>query len=158
MFNLLKRKFTTAHRECTLKALTGSQKGIYLMTLDRPLQKNSLGKLLMQEFKANLDLIRHNQDCRVLVINSNCPGVFCAGADLKERVSMSKQQVAEFVHALRSSFTDLQDLPMPTIAAIDGFALGGGFELALGADMRIAGETAKIGFPETNLAIIPGYS
>jgi methylglutaconyl-CoA hydratase len=153
----LKRTFSTGHRECTLKALSGSQKGIYLMTLDRPLKKNSLGKLLMQEFRANLDFLRHNKDCRVLIINSNCPEVFCAGADLKERVLMSQQQVQEFVHGLRSSFTELQDLPIPTIAAIDGFALGGGLELALGADMRIAGETAKMGFPETNLAIIPGY-
>ena len=69
---------------------------------------------------------------------------------------MSEAQVAEFVHNLRSSFNEFGDLPMPTIASIDGFALGGGFELALGADIRIAGEGAKVGLPEVGLAIIPG--
>lgn len=69
---------------------------------------------------------------------------------------MNEGQVEAFVHKLRTSFSDFGDLQMPTIACIDGFALGGGFELALGADMRIAGESAKVGLPETGLAIIPG--
>ena len=69
---------------------------------------------------------------------------------------MSDAQVSEFVHNLRESFNEFGNLPMPTIACIDGFALGGGFELALGADIRIAGEGAKVGLPEVGLAIIPG--
>lgn len=69
---------------------------------------------------------------------------------------MSELEVAAFVHGIRSSFTDLENLPMPTIAAIDGAALGGGLELALACDLRVGGESAKIGLPETKLAIIPG--
>ena len=70
---------------------------------------------------------------------------------------MNPQQVNTFVHSLRSAFTELEQLPIPTIACIDGFALGGGLELALGADIRIAGPQAKVGLVETQLAIIPGY-
>ena len=69
---------------------------------------------------------------------------------------MNEMEVAAFVYGLRSSFSDLENLPMPTIAAIDGAALGGGLELALACDLRVGGALAKIGLPETGLAIIPG--
>jgi methylglutaconyl-CoA hydratase len=93
----------------------------------------------------------------VLLINSAVPKVFCAGADLKERAVMPPDAVAQFVRDLRSAFTDLEQLPIPTIACIDGFALGGGLEMALAADLRIAGSDAKLGLVETKLAIIPGF-
>ena len=70
---------------------------------------------------------------------------------------MPPEQVAEFVRDLRMSFLDLERLPIPTIASIDGFALGGGLELALAADLRVAGSDAKMGLVETKLAIIPGF-
>jgi methylglutaconyl-CoA hydratase len=149
------RKFSI-QKEVVLQSLQGENSGIYLMTLNRPQSKNALGTFLMKEFRTHLDTLRHSKDCRVLIINSSVPNVFCAGADLKERASMTPEQVSLFVHGLRSAFTDLEELPMPTISAIDGFALGGGFELALATDIRIAGEDAKVGLPETNLAIIPG--
>ena len=84
------------------------------------------------------------------------PGTFCAGADLKERAKMRMEDVGRFVSMARNLVTDLHDLPVPTIAAIDGVALGGGLEVALACDMRIAGKTSKIGLVETRLAIIPG--
>ena len=93
----------------------------------------------------------------MLLINSAVPKVFCAGADLKERAVMPPDAVAQFVRDLRSAFTDLEQLPIPTIACIDGFALGGGLEMALAADLRIAGSDAKLGLVETKLAIIPGF-
>lgn len=82
--------------------------------------------------------------------------VFCAGADLKERATMSPSQVTQFLHSLRLAYRELETLPVPTIAAIDGAALGGGLEMALSCDMRVAGPGAKIGLPETKLGIIPG--
>ena len=84
------------------------------------------------------------------------PGAFCAGADLKERAKMRMEDVGRFVSMARNLVTDLHDLPVPTIAAIDGVALGGGLEIALACDMRIAGKTSKLGLVETRLAIIPG--
>lgn len=153
LFRSIRRLSTV--RECSLEPLAGSQTGIYVLSLDRPGSKNALGLNLLNQFRTHLDTLAHSK-CRVLIIKSNCKGVFCSGADLKERAKMEPSQVSAFVHSLRTAFTDLQNLPMPTIAAIDGYALGGGLELALGADFRVAGQDAKLGFPETALAIIPG--
>ncbi|KAL2916065.1 hypothetical protein HK105_204489 [Polyrhizophydium stewartii] len=172
------RLLSTA-RECDVEALQGSDAGIFVLTLNRPAAKNALGRTLLAQFRESIQALRFNDAVE---------GVFCAGADLKERATMQQSEVAAFVHSLRASFSELEmwdssspcgaaagvsradgigesemltglgfeSLPMPTIAAIDGFALGGGLELALGADMRVAGEKAKIGLPETKLAIIPG--
>lgn len=126
------------------------------MNLNRPATRNALGKNMMDEFRSALSKIRFDQDVRVVVLTSTTPKVFCAGADLKERSAMSKAEVAAFVYGLRTAFTDLANLPTPTIAAIEGAALGGGLEMALACDFRIAGSEAILGLPETALAIIPG--
>ncbi|MCK9905687.1 enoyl-CoA hydratase-related protein, partial [Frankia sp. Cpl3] len=81
---------------------------------------------------------------------------FCAGADLKERRAMSEQQVQLFVRTIRDTFSELDRLPKPVIAAINGIALGGGTELALACDLRVLSETAEMGLTETSLGIIPG--
>lgn len=85
-----------------------------------------------------------------------CVGVFSAGADLKERAGMTQQEAWECVSLLRRTFSDLAALPMPTIAAVDGLALGGGAELALACDLRVVSKNAVFAFPETHLGIIPG--
>ncbi|VDM63138.1 unnamed protein product [Angiostrongylus costaricensis] len=102
--------------------------------------------------------------CRYRTIYYELPGkkecpqqIICtAGADLNERKEMSVDEVPRFVDSLRSSFTELETLPQPVIAAIDGYALGGGLELALACDIRVASANAKVGLIETRLAIIPG--
>jgi methylglutaconyl-CoA hydratase len=91
-----------------------------------------------------------------LIIKSSVPKIFCAGADLKERATMTEADVGEFVSSLRASFTAVEQLPCVTIAAVEGAALGGGLELALACDLRIAGDKCLLGLPEVALAIIPG--
>lgn len=99
----------------------------------------------------------HVTRIRVLIIRSSERGSFCAGADLAERRTMTPTAVSKFLSDLRSTFSALEAFRMPTIAAIDGPALGGGLELALACDFRVAGSHAtKIGLPETKLGIIPG--
>lgn len=142
--------------EIRLERLAGEDGGIVLLGLDRPAAKNALGRQLMAEFRQALADLRSGPAARVLVVHSLVPGVFCAGADLKERAGMSQAEAAAFVQGLRDAFTELEDLPMPVLAALEGAAFGGGLELALAADLRIAGAEARMGLVETSLAIIPG--
>jgi methylglutaconyl-CoA hydratase len=142
--------------EIRLERLPGDDVGIVLLGLDRPAAKNALGRQLMGEFRHALADLRVDPSVRVVVLHSLVPGVFCAGADLKERAEMSQAEAEAFVQGLRGAFTELEDLPMPVITALEGAAFGGGLELALAADLRVAGTGAKMGLVETALAIIPG--
>jgi len=142
--------------EVRLERLAGDDAGIVLLGLDRPAAKNALGCQLVAEFRQALADLRFDPAARVVVVHSLVPGVFCAGADLKERAGMSQAETAVFVHGLQSTFTELEDLPMPVIAVLEGAAFGGGLELALAADLRVAGADARLGLVETALAIIPG--
>lgn len=112
---------------------------------------------MLSQLTAALDEVRHSGSAiRALVLASDVPGVFCAGADLKERASMSKVETALFVQGLGAAFSGVAALPVPTVAALDGVALGGGLELALACDFRVASQATTLGLPETTLAIIPG--
>ncbi|HJW32774.1 MAG TPA: enoyl-CoA hydratase-related protein [Holophagaceae bacterium] len=142
--------------EVRVERLGGEDEGIVLLGLDRPASKNALGREMMREFREALAVLRFDPAVRVVILHSLVPGVFCAGADLKERAEMAPPEVAAFVYGLRSAFTEVEDLPMPVIAALEGAALGGGLELALACDFRVAGAEARLGLPETGLAIIPG--
>ncbi|KAF6727946.1 Enoyl-CoA hydratase domain-containing protein 2, mitochondrial [Oryzias melastigma] len=93
---------------------------------------------------------------RVVILRSLVPGVFCAGADLKERALMNHTESDLFVHSLRSLMTQIAMLPSPTIAAIDGVALGGGLEVALACDLRTAAYSAQMGLIETTRGLLPG--
>lgn len=127
-----------------------------VLELNQPRNKNAFSINLVRTLNSYMDNLGQNKSCRVLVIRSLVPGVFCAGADLKERAKLTPEQVSLFVTSLRRLLSDIERLPMPTIAAIDGVALGGGLELALACDIRVASSTAKLGLVETKLAIIPG--
>lgn len=100
--------------------------------------------------------LTHNKSVRCVVLRSLVPGVFCAGADLKERATLTPAEVSRFVTTLRHLLCCIEMLPMPVIGAIDGVALGGGLEMALACDIRTTSCDAKMGLVETRLAIIPG--
>jgi methylglutaconyl-CoA hydratase len=132
------------------------------LTLNRP-KANAMGKEFIRNLlqcldKLEMDVLNgHNQEiARCVVITSCCRNVFSAGADLKERAAMTQYEAADFVSLLRSTMERISQLPVPVLCAIEGVALGGGAELALAADLRIAGANAQLGFPETSLAVIPG--
>lgn len=133
---------------------------ICVINLNDAKAKNALGKQTVYKMLNILNDLQDEQadggPVRALIVRSNVPGIFCAGANLKERQSMSKSQVTSWLRVQRSLMDTLSDFPYPTIAAIDGHALGGGLELALACDIRIVNEKAKVGLVETRLAIIPG--
>ncbi|CAH0564259.1 unnamed protein product [Brassicogethes aeneus] len=154
---ILQRNFSQAvPRDLTFQYLEGPQKGIAVCGLNRPSAKNAFSRNLLDELHKTIDKISFENKARVFVLRSMVPGAFCSGADLKERATMTPQEVSSFVSNLRYMMTRLHNLQIPIIAAIDGLALGGGLEIALACDIRIASETSKLGLVETKLAILPG--
>ncbi|EGV97949.1 Enoyl-CoA hydratase domain-containing protein 2, mitochondrial [Cricetulus griseus] len=147
----------TGTPEIQVHALTGPDKGITEVLMNRPHARNALGNVFVSELLEALAQLREDQQVRVLIFRSAVKGVFCAGhfivvtrslpsagADLKEREQMSAVEVGIFVQRLRGLMSEIAAFPAPTIAAMDGFALGGGLELALACDLRIAGGTQRL--------------
>ena len=128
--------------------------GIAVLTLARP-PVNALGRRLVEELANALAALESDPGLRALIVAAEGKA-FCAGADLKERQSMSEEDVRRWVPFLGGTFTQLAALPVPSIAAIQGVAAGGGLELALACDFRIAERGVQLGLRETALAIIPG--
>lgn len=129
---------------------------VALLTLNRPEVMNSLNFGMLLALKARVETLHFDPDVRVVIITGAGEKAFCAGADLKERASYSDKQVKEFILTIRNLFTFIENLNKPVIAAVNGIALGGGTELALACDIRIAANNASMGLTETRLAIIPG--
>lgn len=129
---------------------------IGIMTLNRPAQANALSAAMLEEINQTIQEIKHDENIRCLLMTGAGAKVFCAGADLKERRLMTEQEAKEAVLTIQQTFTDIESLPVPVIAVINGHALGGGLELALACDLRIARAGALLGLPETGLAILPG--
>ncbi|XP_064189660.1 enoyl-CoA hydratase domain-containing protein 2, mitochondrial isoform X1 [Anguilla rostrata] len=142
--------------EVELNKLEGGDTGIAEVVMCRQHARNSLGKVFVRQMRELVSSLHHDSTVRVAVFRSTVPGVFCAGADLKERAQMANAEAELFVHGLRSLMTEIALLPMPTIAAVDGFALGGGLELALACDLRTAAFSAQMGLIETTRGLLPG--
>lgn len=142
--------------EFKLTLLDGENQGIALMTMDRPKARNALGRQMIDEMREALEHVKADVSLRCVVLESAVDRVFCAGADLKERAAMTPTEASAFVARLQDTFSKVGDCPVPVIAAVEGAALGGGLELAMAADLRVAGGAAQLGLPETGLAIIPG--
>jgi enoyl-CoA hydratase/carnithine racemase len=136
--------------------LVEKQDGVVVLTLNRPEVMNSFNFTMLYALKEQIDAIRFDQDIRVIIITGSGQKAFCAGADLKERADLNELQVKEFIFTIRDLFTSIEYLNKPVIAAINGVALGGGVELCLACDIRIAAMNASMGLTETRLAIIPG--
>ncbi|MCM3138278.1 enoyl-CoA hydratase [Bacillus safensis] len=129
---------------------------IGIMTLNRPEQANSLSSTMLEEINQLIQEIKHDESIRCLLITGAGSKVFCAGADLKERRLMTEAEARGAVRSIQQTFMEIESIPVPVIAVMNGHALGGGLELALACDLRIAQAGARLGLPETGLAIIPG--
>jgi methylglutaconyl-CoA hydratase len=130
--------------------------GIGIIVLDQPHKSNALSIELLKELQQTLQLYKENQSIHCIIITGNGEKAFCAGADLKERVNMDQSQVREAVSLIKETISMIDKMPQPTIASINGAAFGGGLELALACDLRVASHHAKMGLTETALGIIPG--
>lgn len=129
---------------------------VVVLTLNRPEAMNAFNFDMLHALKSEIEAIRFRPEVRVVIITGAGQRAFCAGADLKERATLTEIQVKQFIFTIRNLFTDIESLNKPVIAAVNGVALGGGTELALAADIRIASLDASMGLTETRLAIIPG--
>ncbi|ENN73957.1 methylglutaconyl-CoA hydratase, mitochondrial isoform X1 [Dendroctonus ponderosae] len=156
-FNLC-RKFSqqSSHCDVVFNYLQGRHEGVAVIGFNRPERKNAFSMNLVKELHRYIDKIYFDNITRVVILKSMTPKIFCAGADLKERAGMSPKQVADFVTNLRGLMNRVQNISVPVLAAIDGVALGGGLEIALACDIRVASVDSKMGLVETKLAIIPG--
>lgn len=130
--------------------------GVYRFTLSRPEAMNALDRELVEALLEAASALRDDPAARAVIFSGLGDRAFSAGADLKERAGLGSIEVAEAVAAISRAMQAVGEIPVPTIAAINGVALGGGLELALACDIRIASTTAVLGLPETTLAIIPG--
>lgn len=153
---IIRRSLSSNPAEAFIQPLQ-SDPGIACLFLNKPQTKNAISKRMLQELQECLYTAKFDKSIRALVVRSTSANAFCAGADLAERRTMSPMDVNKFLADLRSTLGQLEALPMPTIAAIDGPALGGGLELSFACDLRVVGhDVTKIGLPETRLGIIPG--
>lgn len=139
--------------------LESKDNGVWTLTLNRPEAMNALSSALLNEMA---DALRQLSEmdfdhAKALVITGSGAKSFVAGADIKEMMGMNSDQAHAFAEKGQSIFQELNLLKIPVIAAVNGFALGGGCELALGCDFIIAADNAKFGLPEVSLGLIPGF-
>ncbi|WP_295121654.1 enoyl-CoA hydratase-related protein [uncultured Chitinophaga sp.] len=128
-----------------------------VISINRPDKMNALNQQVMQELALAIDEVYTNKNIKSAIITGTGPKAFVAGADIAEFLSLSTEQGVELAKRGHVIFQRIEDSPKPIVAAVNGFALGGGCELAMACHFRIAAENAKFGQPEVNLGIIPGY-
>ena len=136
--------------------LLGRQGHIATLTLNRPDAMNAINAAMLRDLLAACRELEADDQTRVVVVRGASERAFCAGADLKERRDLDLPATRRLRAELMRTFRALNALPMPTIAAVHGFALGGGFELALCCDLLLAADDARFGLTEVTLGIIPG--
>ena len=137
--------------------LTSLDNHIFIITINRPDKLNALNKTVMDELSTVIDEAYVNEDIRSVIITGVGPKAFVAGADISEFVGLSKEQGMAFAKKGQQLFDKIENCPKPIVAAVNGFAFGGGCELALSCHFIYASENAKFGQPEVNLGLIPGY-
>lgn len=134
----------------------GKKDHVVTLTLNRPNAANAMSISLLDQLNHCLTKIKQQPNARCLIITGSGHKAFSAGADLKERKTMTEDEVIQTVQYIGQTVNNVEKMPIPVIAAINGAAFGGGLELALACDLRIASEQVKLGLTETSLAIIPG--
>lgn len=127
-----------------------------ILSLNRPQALHALSKDLLHQLNDKLNEIKRDRSIRVVILTATGEKAFCVGADLKERKGIPEDQVIHAVELIRETISNLEALPQPVIGVLNGVAFGGGLEMALACDLRIAEENIKLGLTETALAIIPG--
>jgi enoyl-CoA hydratase len=127
------------------------------ITINRPKQLNALNSTVLKELTAALRELGREGECRAIILTGAGEKAFVAGADIAEMAPMSPWQAREFSELGHVATALIEDLPCATIAAVNGYALGGGCELAVSCDLIYASETARFGQPEVNLAVTPGF-
>ncbi|MEA0562048.1 enoyl-CoA hydratase [Lysinibacillus irui] len=132
------------------------EESVGLITLSRPEAANAMSVQLLRELSDTLDQMNGDPAVRVVLLTGEGEKAFCAGADLKERKGMSDRQVKQIVQLIGSTVAKVETLAQPVIAVLNGVAFGGGLELALACDLRIAATHVQLGLTETSLGIIPG--
>jgi enoyl-CoA hydratase len=128
---------------------------IVTITVSRPESLNALNREVLNQLSSELDSI--SKDVRVVVITGAGSKAFVAGADIKSMYECNQAEIKSYVELGQSVMRKIETLHCPVIAALNGYALGGGLELALACDIIVAADTAKVGQPEVNLGIIPGF-
>ena len=130
---------------------------VRVLTITRPEKLNALNRATLAALQAQLDALAADPALRVLIITGAGARAFVAGADISEFQGLTPDAAAQYARQGQAVFDRLESLPVPTIAAINGYALGGGCELALACTFRLMADTARIGLPETSLGLIPGF-
>jgi len=138
--------------------LTSTQNGITTITINRPSKLNALNKVTIEELHHAFDAANKAIETKVIIITGSGEKAFVAGADISEFANFSVENGGKLAAKGQEILFDfVQNLSTPVIAAVNGFALGGGLELAMAAHFRVASDNAKMGLPEVSLGVIPGY-
>ena len=136
---------------------TSAEGGILVVTINRPDKMNALNRAVMSDLNSVMDDIESNDAIRAAVITGAGPKAFVAGADISEFLGLTAEEGTELAKTGQDVFFRIERSTKPVVAAVNGFALGGGCELAMACHIRLASEHARFGQPEVNLGLIPGY-
>jgi enoyl-CoA hydratase len=136
---------------------TSIDNAVLLITINRPDKMNALNKTVLQELHSAVDEVYNNPAIRSAIITGAGAKAFVAGADISEFQGLKHHEGMELAQKGQNIFKKIEEAPKPIIAAVNGFALGGGCELAMACHFRIAADNARFGQPEVNLGLIPGY-
>ena len=138
--------------------LSNVDEGVLALTINRPNQLNALNSEVIASLSKHIEEVQTNDDVKVIIITGSGEKAFVAGADIKEFADFSPQQGKDLAALGQATLFDrVERSAKPVIAAVNGFALGGGLELAMAAHIRVASINAKLGLPEVSLGVIPGY-
>lgn len=137
--------------------LTKTENGIMTITVNRPDKLNALTRITIQELGQAIQQARTNAEVKAIIITGSGTKSFVAGADISEFLSLNIEQGRAMAKAGQDVFKEIEDCNKPVVAAVNGFALGGGCELAMACHLRVASENAKFAQPEVNLGLIAGY-